>query len=130
MRNQLVWISAMVLTAAAVAEDAIVRSVNLPGASLSQELTYSPSRSAFQKSRDERLKRMRGGDYSAFRTPADDPTVVVKTTATKDIRWRGVGLEAGRTYTCTYRAAEDALWMYEGEAAVIKDDERFKKCAY
>ena len=107
-----------------------VETRSLPGATLSVEATYSPTKKEFEAARDARLERMRNNDYSAFQNVEGDPTVTVKTTATVGISWRGVGLESGRSYTCTYTASEDALWMFEGEQADIDDDNRFKKCSY
>jgi hypothetical protein len=113
-----------------MADETIVQTISLPGASLNQKLTYSPSKAQFIKARDERLERMKKNDFSAFQSPMGDPTVTIETTATKGVAWRGVGLESGRTYSCTYTASDDALWMYEGEMADTGGDKKFKKCSY
>ncbi|MBY5453932.1 hypothetical protein HFO91_30605 [Rhizobium leguminosarum] len=94
------------------ADEKVVTAVNLPGASLDQEVTYHPSKAEYEAARDEVLKRLKAGDNTAFVNPADGPWMIVETTATIGLEYKGVGASQGRKHLRQVSAAEDALYLF------------------
>ncbi|MBB3399715.1 hypothetical protein FHT71_006438 [Rhizobium sp. BK060] len=66
MRVVVLGLTFLLLPLVASGEETVVESVNLPGASLSQEVTYSTTRGDYNDVRDSVLDRMKKGDKSAF----------------------------------------------------------------
>lgn len=97
----------------ALAEETIVSTVDLPGASLEQEITYSTSRADYESARDKTLERMKNADNTAFVNPKDGPWMRVETTAEIGLSIKGVGTSEGRKYLRQISAAEEALFLYE-----------------
>jgi hypothetical protein len=117
MRRSALWlfVGALVVGGAAktLAEEIVVTSVDLPGASLSQEVTYSPSKAAYEEARDSVLKRLKEGDKTAFVNPQTGPWMRVETTATIGFEYKGFGSGEGRKHLRQISAAEEALYKFE-----------------
>lgn len=96
----------------AVAEETVVESVNLPGASLTQEVTYSTTRDDYNKTRDDIPARMKKDDNSAF-VNKPDPWKHVETTATVGIEFKGFGTSSGKKNIRQISASEEALYLFE-----------------
>jgi hypothetical protein len=103
------------LAVPALADEVVIQSVDLPGASLAQEVTYHPSKAAYIKARDEQLKRLKDGVASAMVNPSDGPWMIVETTAKIGIEFKGMGVSQGRKHLRRVTAAEEALYRYEKE---------------
>ena len=95
------------------AAETVVRSVNLPGASMDQEVTYHPTMSEYVRARDDILERLKNGDASAMRNPTDGPWMRVETTAKIGFAYKGVGTSSGRKNYRQITAAEDALYRFQ-----------------
>ncbi|WP_451982625.1 hypothetical protein [Azospirillum endophyticum] len=100
--------------AQAHAEETIVENVDLPGASLHQEVTYSTTRSDYNDKRDSILKRLKKGDSSAF-VNDPNPWKRVETTATIGIAFKGVGTSSGKKNIRQISASEEALYLFENK---------------
>lgn len=96
-----------------LADEVIVRSLNLPGTSLEQEVTYHPTRADYERVRDATLQRLRAGDPTASVNPVDGPWLRAETTARIGIEIRGVGVSEGRINYRQISAAEEALYILE-----------------
>lgn len=94
------------------AEEIVVERVDLPGASLNQEVTYSTTRNDYDAKRDSILKRLKAGDASAF-VNEPDPWKRVETTATIGIAFKGMGTSSGRKNIRQISASEEALYLFE-----------------
>lgn len=94
-------------------EETVVESIDLPGASMEQEVTYSTSKADYQSTRDAILERLKDGDPSAMVNPSDGPWMRVETTAKIGFEYHGVGLASGRKLLRQISAAEEALYLYE-----------------
>lgn len=99
---------------AAFADEILVESVNLPGASMDQDVTYHPSKSEYERARDDVLSRLKQGDATARVNPADGPWMRVETTAKIGIEYKGAGSTSGRKHVRQISAAEEALYTFEG----------------
>lgn len=99
----------------ALADETFVGSVNLPGASLDQEITYHPSKAEYERVRDEVLARLKNKDPSARVNPADGPWMRVETTAKIGLEYKGVGSSTGRKNLRQISAAEEALFKFENQ---------------
>jgi hypothetical protein len=97
----------------ALGEETLVSSVDLPGASLSQEITYSTSKADYDETRDRILARLQAGDRDALVNPRNGPWMRVETTATIGFEYKGVGSSQGRKNLRQISAAEEALYRYE-----------------
>jgi hypothetical protein len=111
-------VAAVILVIASIgaianADEKIVRSGTLPGASIEQEITYHPSLKDYETARDERLALLKKGDKSAYQNPADGPWMQVETTAKIGIELKGVGVAQGRKNLRQITAAEEALYIFE-----------------
>ena len=114
MRFAIIFCTLAILpTTASFADEIIVQSVNLPGASLDQEVTYHPNKADYIKARNARLKKLKEGDASAMANPANGPWMIVQTTAKIGIAYKGIGVSKGRKHLRRITAAEDALYEYE-----------------
>ena len=107
----LVVIASGVLSAHA--DETLVSSVDLPGASLSQEVTYSPTKAEYDRVRDETLARLKKGDLSARVNPTNGPWMRVETTAKIGFSVKGVGVSNGTKTLRQITAAEEALFRLE-----------------
>ena len=65
---------------AGYAQETVVRQVELPGVTTTQEVWYSTSEADFEGVREEILDRLRMGDDTAFVNPADGPWMRTATT--------------------------------------------------
>lgn len=90
-----------------------MKSVNLPGASMEQEIWYSTTEADYESIRDSILQRMKDGDQSAFVNPTEGPWIRVETTAKIGLEYRGFGTAEGRKHLRQISAAEEALFLYE-----------------
>jgi hypothetical protein len=99
---------------AASADETLVESINLPGASVDQNVTYHPSKTEYEQARDGVLTRLRQGDATARVNPADGPWMRVVTTAKIGFEYRGVGSASGRKHVRQISSAEEALYIFEG----------------
>jgi hypothetical protein len=98
-----------------LAEETIVSSVDLPGASMDQEVTYSPTKAEYERVRDETLARLRAGDNSAMVNPHNGPWMRVETTAKIGFEFKGIGVAQGRKHLRQISAAEEALYKYQNK---------------
>lgn len=80
---------------------------------MEQEITYHPTQSEYEASRDDVLKRLKEGDQSARVNPADGPWMIVGTTAKIGLELQGIGADKGRKHLRQISAAEEALYMFE-----------------
>lgn len=96
------------------AAETIVDNVDLPGASLNQEVTYSTTRNDYNKTRDAILKRMKAGDASAF-VNEPSPWKRVETTATIGVAFKSIGTSSGRKNIRQISASEEALYLFENK---------------
>ncbi|MGO6943429.1 hypothetical protein [Rhizobium johnstonii] len=94
------------------AEEIVVDSVDLPGASLTQEVTYSTTKADYNQTRDDILSRMKSGDKSAF-VNNPSPWKRVETTATIGVAYKGVGASTGKKHLRQISASEEALFLFE-----------------
>ena len=101
------------LTGTCLAEETLVGTVNLPGATLNQEITYSTTKREYEAARDKVLSRLKKGESAAFVNPKDGPWMRVETTATIGLSIRGVGASSGRKNLRQISATEEALYLYE-----------------
>jgi hypothetical protein len=99
------------------AQEIYVGSVNLPGASLDQEITYFPTKADYETTRDEILEKLKQNNSSAMANPIDGPWMIVETTAKIGMEYKGVGVAEGRKHVRRITAAEEALFIYEKEKA-------------
>ncbi len=113
MKIKLVGIFATLITVNAYCEEIVVRSVNLPGASMQQEVTYSTNMSDYESTRDNILSRLKKGDPSARVNPSDGPWMRVETTAVIGFEYKGIGSSSGRKRMRQVSAAEEALYLFE-----------------
>ena len=97
----------------ALADETRVESVNLPGASLSQEVTYHPSKNEYEHVRIDTLERLKAGDSTALVNPRNGPWKRVETTATIGFEYKGVGTSSGRKLLRQISAAEEALFEFD-----------------
>lgn len=97
----------------AVADETLVESVDIPFASMNQEITYHPSKSEYERVRDETLARLRRGDLSARNNPGAGPWMRVETTAKIGMEYKDIGTGSGRKHLRQISAAEDALYRFE-----------------
>lgn len=111
----LATVAAGVQTVRAQEQETVVKRVWLPFASLETEVTYHPSKKAYEKLRDDTLAGLRACDPAAFFNPAEGPWKHAETTAEVGIDVRGVGASTGRKLVREIPAAEDALEMFEKE---------------
>ncbi|WP_298280507.1 hypothetical protein [uncultured Bradyrhizobium sp.] len=95
------------------AQQTYVESVNLPGASLEQEVTYYPSKGEYERARDGILVRLKAGDKTAFVNDKNGPWMRVETTAKLGFELKGVGVSQGRKNLRQVSAAEEALYQFE-----------------
>lgn len=96
------------------AEEIVVENVNLPGASLSQEVTYSTTRADYNEEMYNILTRMKQGDNSAF-VNSPNPWKRVETTATIGVEFKGVGVSSGKKNIRQISASEEALYRFEND---------------
>lgn len=94
------------------AEEIVVENIDLPGASLNQEVTYSTTRNDYNIKRDAILTRLKAGDASAF-VNEPNPWKRVETTATIGVALKGVGTSSGRKNTRQISASEEALYLFD-----------------
>ena len=111
----LATVAAGVQTVRAQEQETVVKRVWLPFASLETEVTYHPSKKAYEKLRNDTLAGLRACDPAAFFNPAEGPWKHAETTAEVGIDVRGVGASTGRKLVREIPAAEDALEMFEKE---------------
>ena len=78
------------------AEEVVVSSVDLPGASMEQEITYSTTKADYTAARDDRFERLKNGDPSAFVNSSEGPWMRVETTAKIGFAYKGIGTSEGR----------------------------------
>ncbi|MGM4960898.1 hypothetical protein ACT4MK_36905 [Bradyrhizobium barranii] len=97
----------------AMADEVIMRSLDLPGASMEQEITYSPTRIEYERVRDDTLTRLKQGDKTAMVNPGNGPWMRVETTAKIGFAYKGIGVSEGRKHLRQISAAEEALYRYE-----------------
>jgi hypothetical protein len=97
----------------ALADETFTGGVNLPGASMSQDVTYHPSRSEYLSVRNKTFDLLKAKKSSANVNPADGPWMLVETTATIGLEYHGVGVSSGRKHVRKVSAAEEALYMLE-----------------
>lgn len=95
------------------AEETVTKRINLPGASLEQEITYSTSEADYNATRDTILAKLKAGDASAAVNPRWGPWMRVKTTATIGFEVKGVGASDGHAKLRQISAAEEALYTFE-----------------
>jgi hypothetical protein len=103
----------MKCTSVALADETRVEDVNLPGASLSQEVTYHPSKEEYEHVRVDTLERLKAGHSSALVNPRNGPWKRVETTAKIGFEYKGVGTSSGRKLLRQISAAEDALFEFD-----------------
>jgi hypothetical protein len=103
----------LMLLCSAQAEQTVVRSIALPGASMDQEVTYSTSQADYESTKNSILKRLQNGDKTAFVNPSDGPWMRVETTAKIGLEIKGIGVAQGRKNLRQITAAEEALFLYE-----------------
>src|SRR4051794_26304491 len=77
------------------ADETFVSSVDLPGATMDQEITYSPSKQEYERVRQDVLSRLKSGDPSARVNPSNGPWMRVETTAKIGLSYKGVGASSG-----------------------------------
>lgn len=111
MRKPIVLVALLVSMIHAHAEETTVDQVDLPGASLHQEVTYSSTRKDYNDTRDAILKRMKAGDKSAF-VNNPEPWKLVETTATIGVAYKGVGSSSGKKNIRKVSASEEALYLF------------------
>ena len=104
-----------VTTHGVFADETLVTNIDLPGASIDQEVTYSPSRAEYDRVRDETIDRLRKGDSTARVNPNRGPWMRVETTAKIGFAYKGVGASSGRKNLRQISAAEEALFKFEQE---------------
>jgi|GEM_PF-3715696 len=97
------------------AQEIVIKSVHLPGASMEQEVTYYPSEQEYELFRDSVLKSLRAGDPEAFVNPIDAPWMRAETSAKIGIAYQGVGVAKGRKNIRQITASEEALLLFEKE---------------
>lgn len=107
--------TACLMNVTARSEETIVESINLPGASMEQEVTYSTTKLEYEAARDDRLKRLREGDETAFVNPREGPWMRVETTAKIGFEYQGVGAASGRKNVRQISAAEEALYRFQAK---------------
>lgn len=108
-----VGVLALVGSSLACADEVVVRSIDLPGASMYQEVTYSPDRRTYESTRDAILVHLEKGDDTARVNPVDGPWMLVETTAEIGLAVKGVGTFSGRKHLRRVSAAEEALYRFE-----------------
>lgn len=96
----------------ALSSEILIEKVELPGATIEQEVTYSTSKNDYEAARDLRLSRMRRGDVGAF-VNDPEPWRRVETTATIGFEYKGFGSASGRMNIRQISAAEEALFLFE-----------------
>lgn len=114
--NFVVAVGITILAVSARADETVVSSVFLPGASISQEVTYSPSKAEYEQFRDQVLARLRKGDPKAFSNPAAGPWMRAETTAMIGLEFKGAGAASGRKHLRQISAAEEALFRFQEES--------------
>jgi hypothetical protein len=117
---QRVWLTvaslSVILTltcVASFAEETLITSIDLPGASVSQQVTYNPSKAIYVSERDTVLRKLREGDNSARVNPVNGAWMRAETTATIGISYQGVGVAQGRVNVRQITAAEEALYRFQ-----------------
>jgi hypothetical protein len=100
-------------TTISIADETLVRSLDLPGASMEQEVTYAPSKAEYERVRDDTLARLQAGDKTAMVNPSNGPWMRVETTAKIGFEIKGVGMAEGRKHLRQISAAEEALFRYQ-----------------
>ena len=103
---------ACLIATSTLAEEIVVESIDLPGASMNQEVTYSSSRADYNANRDSILERMKAGDPGAF-VNNPDPWKRDDTTATIGFAYKGIGSSSGRKNIRQISASEEALYLFE-----------------
>lgn len=103
----------VLLSSLSYAEEIVIRSVDLPGASADQEITYHPSLAEYERVRDEILARLRKREPSAMVNPSDGPWMRVETTAKIGFSYYGIGAASGKKKIRQITAAEEALYLFE-----------------
>lgn len=113
MLIKLAGIFSTLITVNAYCEEIVIRSINLPGASMQQEVMYSTDMRDYESVRDEILSRLKKGDLSARINPSDGPWMRVETTAAIGLEYKGIGSSSGRKEIRQISAAEEALYLFE-----------------
>ena len=92
-----------------IAEEVIKKTASVPGLTIEQVHTYKPNKEEFDQAVQDRLGRMHDGDYSAFQSPAREPTLTIQTETSVFIGIKGFGYGGGKFYERQYFASEHAL---------------------
>ena len=94
------------------AEETVIRSIDLPGASLSQEVIYSSTMKDYEYERDKILEQLKSGKLNSMVNPRDGAWMRVETTATIGFSYQGAGSSKGRKNFRQISAAEEALYRF------------------
>lgn len=108
-------IGLLAFPAEANAEETVVRTISLPGATIEREITFHPTEAAYLQALDARLRDLRAGKPGAYLNPADGPWMILQTTAKIGIEWHGFGYSEGQKDVRRVTAAEEALYRFEHE---------------